>query len=354
MWVCIVKNRKFTILILEVFMIEENQPSEEQFTGIANFQPKAPKFKPELGYGGQLAVLIGLIGAGIILGSFASIPIWLGMTHTSIFDMQKNMFNPAYANAMKMVQLVSTLFAFFLPAFVYARVVNKKPLKHLGFITTISSRQVFLVVLIATAGLFLSGALAELNQIIPIPKNWSAYFHKLEDDYSDQVLIMAKMKSFGDFLFTLIVIALVPAIVEESLFRGALQQILVKWFRNAWMGILVTSIIFSAIHMSYYGFLPRAALGLILGFLYYYSKNIWLNILAHFLNNGIAVTSLYWDNIKGKFSKESMDDTTFPWYLGVLALVFIIGLMIEYRKECIKLGCENIDNTISPSDNPFE
>ena len=335
-------------------MIEENQQTEEPKIENFDFTPKAPKFKPAIGFGGQLAILIAFIGGGIIIGSIASVPIWMVMTKTSIFDMQKNMNNPAFANAIKIIQLVSTFFAFFVPAIAYALAVNKKPLKHLGFIKTISRRQIFLVIIIAVSGLFLSGALAELNQIIPIPKNWANSFHKLEDEYSEQVLIMARMKTFGDFLFTLIVIALVPAIVEETLFRGALQTILVKWFKNAWVAIIITSIVFSAVHVSYYGFLPRAALGVILGFLFFYSKNIWLNILAHFINNGIAVFSLYMDNVKGKFSKESMDDTTFPWYLGILALAFIIGLMKEYKKECARLGCEQIDNTISPGTNPFE
>lgn len=335
-------------------MIEENQQTivTEEHNNSVLTEPR--KYKPAVSFGGQIAVLTGFVGAGLIIGTFVGAGIWMGMTKTSIFNMEKNMGNPAFANAIKMVQLVSTIFAFFLPAFFYAMVVNKKPLKHLGFISLISKRQIFLVIIIAVSALFLSGALAELNQIIPIPKTWANTFHKWEDQYSDQVLIMARMKNFGDFLFTLIVIALVPAIVEESLFRGALQQILVKWFKNAWIGIIITSIIFSAIHVSYYGFLPRAALGMILGFLFYYSNNIWLNILAHFLNNGIAVASLYLDNMKGKLTKESMDDTTFPWYLGILALLFIIGLMKEYKKECVKIGSNTIDNTYSPSNNPFD
>ena len=62
------------------------------------------------------------------------------------------------------------------------------------------------------------------------------------------------MRSPAEFIFSLLVMALFPALFEETLFRGGLQQILVAWFKKPLLAITITSIIFSAVHFSYYGF----------------------------------------------------------------------------------------------------
>jgi membrane protease YdiL (CAAX protease family) len=124
----------------------------------------------------------------------------------------------------------------------------------------------------------------------------------------------------------------VPAIVEETFFRGTMQQLFISWFRNPWAGIIVTSILFSAIHMSYYGFLTRAMLGVVLGLLYYYGKSIWLNILAHFLNNAVAITLLYVYSLKGKVSKDALEDH-YPLWIGLMATIILIFLLIIFKKK---------------------
>ncbi len=345
----------------------EESPEEiiKQYVA-GNEMPTVPvkNNKPTISYFGQFGILIGMIGGCFIIGGILSIFVWFTMTGSSISTMEKDMLNPAYTNAAKVLQLVASFSMFFLPAFFYALVVNKNPLQHLGFRSLVSKKQILFVVLIVLVGLFLSGALGELNEMIPISKKWALKFHKWEDDYSEQIMVMASMKTVWDYLFTLIVIALSPAIFEEVLFRGGFQQLFIKWFGSAWIGIIFTSILFSAVHVSYYGFLPRAALGVILGLLFYYSKNIWLNILAHFLNNGIAVTQLYFMSKNGKIPKEALDDNM-PFFSGTLSILptvllvtvgiaVMIPLMRSFKKESTRIGADKIDNTYSPSDNPFE
>ena len=330
---------------------------EEQVTTVK-------KYRPSISYFGQFGILIGMIGAGLLVGGLLSVLVWMMMTGSFPANIEKDLLNPAFGNAAKLMQLVASFGMFFLPAFFYAMLVNKKPLTHLGFRSLMSKKQLLFVVIIVLVGLFLSGALGELNEMIPISKKWALKFHKWEDEYSDQIMAMANMKTFWDYLFTLTVIALAPAIFEEVLFRGGFQQLFIKWFGNVWIGIIVTSILFSAVHVSYYGFLPRAALGVILGLLFYYSKNIWLNILAHFLNNGIAVTQLYAMSKNGKIPKEALEDNM-PFFSGTLSVLptillvaagifALIPLMRAFKKESNRIGADTIDNTYSPSNNPFE
>jgi membrane protease YdiL (CAAX protease family) len=263
------------------------------------------------------------------------------------------MLDPANADAVKMVQLVSSAIMFLLPAFVFALVVNNRPARHLGLRTKFNWAQVGIITVIVFVAFALSGALGELTTQIPIAEKWEKKFKAWEKLYVDQVMIMANMKNIGEYLYTLLVIAVAPAIFEELLFRGALQQLMVKWTKVAWLGILITSLLFSAVHFSYYGFFARTALGLILGYMFYYSKSLWLPIIAHFINNGFAVTAMYYMNRQGKLSTTTLDEK-FPVWYGVIALAIIVVLFIIYRNEGKKLGTFYLDNTATKSNNPFE
>ena len=129
--------------------------------------------------------------------------------------------------------------------------------------------------------------------MIPYFEDCEKYFRGLEDEYNKEMLAIANMKTAGDYIVSLFVIALLPALFEEMLFRGSLQPVMINLTKNAFAGILITSILFSAIHISYYGFLPRLALGLIIGYVFYFSKNLWLSSITHFLYNAFGVTQLY-------------------------------------------------------------
>ncbi|HNE93159.1 MAG TPA: CPBP family intramembrane metalloprotease [Chitinophagaceae bacterium] len=314
------------------------------------------QLQPKIRYSSQVAILAGLIGVSFIIASFAAAGFWRVFTGKSIFTMQEDMANPAFANAARWTQLIAAAIMFFIPAIIYARIVNPNPFQQLGFNSVISGKQFFLVLLIALCGMALSGSLGTLNEMIPISKEWAAKFKNAEDAYNKQVLIIAKMNSFKEYLFAMVVIALAPAIFEEVLFRGALQRLFQHWFKNISVAIVVTSIIFSIVHFSYYGFLARAGLGIILGLIFYYSRNIWLCIWAHFINNGLAVTALYVLGLQGKNPETALKDN-FPIIYGAAALIIIIFLLLTFKKESNSIGANEIyDGSLEKlkSNNPFE
>ena len=118
---------------------------------------------------------------------------------------------------------------------------------------------------------------------------------------------------------------------EELLFRSTVQPLFIGWTKNVWVGIIITSIFFSAIHFSFFGFLSRTALGIVLGLLFYYTKNIWLSILMHFLNNGLIVTQLYIVTLQGKSLEKAMDEN-FSIVSGINGL-FILWLSFNALKK---------------------
>jgi hypothetical protein len=291
--------------------------------------------KPGVSYQSGFFYLLGLVLLGLFFGSLLSGGGWVLLTGRSIFSMEKDLMDPQFAGAIRILQLVSTFFIFFIPALITAVILSKKPFRFLGFNMYFSIKQLGVIMLIMLVSLPLVGALSELNKIIPVPASWAATFKKLEDTYEQQVKVLAHITGWGEYIISMIIMALAPAIFEETLFRGGLQNILQKLSRNPWISIGFTSIIFSLIHFSYYGFLPRVALGVVLGLIFYYSQSIWLSIFAHFFNNAIVVTEIFYYTRKGKPVEEAMNDT-FPVWWGIIAIAALILLFRLFRKFAVK------------------
>lgn len=148
-----------------------------------------------------------------------------------------------------------------------------------------------LLVLLSIISIFFLNNLNIPYQKIFSPK-WMDYFNLLEQDYVKEVNRFIHFENWYNTIITFLLISVMPAIVEELYFRGGLQPLLIK-VTSPWVGILLTSVIFSLVHISILGFLDRMIMGLILGYVYYFSKNILCNIYAHFINNFIIIFNIY-------------------------------------------------------------
>lgn len=283
---------------------------------------------------GQLGILLGLIGAGVIIGAIVSFGIWLAMTGKGVATMETDILNPKYYSAIMWMQAVSTFLMFFLPVYFFALICYRNPSKFIGFNTRFNYKQVVILLAILLLTFPLSGALAELTKMIPISKSWQIYFKAKEAVRAAQEKALININTLPKYFVSMIIIALLPAIFEEVCFRGGIQNILTRWFKGPWIAIIITSILFSAVHISYYGFLVRAVLGVFLGLIFYYSGSLWLSILFHFLYNGLQVTALYFaTNSTGKVSENAKDiEGSFPLWAGVVALGLIIFAFIKFRE----------------------
>jgi hypothetical protein len=120
-----------------------------------------------LSYTAGFFILIGFVVAGLLLAGFISIPIWTGMTGTSFERMADDMNNPAYADAYKVIQCITAVIGFFIPAVLTAFLLNRKPMKLLGYQGQPKGGQIFLVVAIMFLGLFVSSGLSYFNDHLP-------------------------------------------------------------------------------------------------------------------------------------------------------------------------------------------
>jgi len=282
-----------------------------------------------ISYTAGFFILIGFVIAGILLSGLISIPIWTSMTGTGFEKMTDISDNPAYAGAYKVIQCVTAVVGFFLPAVLTAFLLNRKPMKLLGYQGQPRFGQIGLVIIIMFLGLFVSSGLSYFNGHLPISPELKHQFDKMENDYNSGVESIISLNSFSEYLFALFILALLPAICEETLFRGGLQNFLTRSTKMPWLSIIIVSILFSLAHWSYYGFLSRFFLGILLGLLYQYSGKIWLNILGHFLNNAIAISALYYFTQQGKSLKDAINDNS-DSYWGILALPVVIALLVWY------------------------
>ena len=196
----------------------------------------------------------------------------------------QDLSNQASVNYLKLMQLFSGVGLFITPTLFYAYLTNF----DFNF-AKLSRQNTILVIAIMMLITPFIGLLLEWNMMISFPE-WLMQF-----DINSEAFVIAflQMDTIWDLLYTLLVIAVVPALGEELLFRGYLQQKLGNWLRNPHTAILITAFLFSAIHFHFQGMIPRFALGVLLGYLFYWSNSLWLPILAHFVNNAQAVIFSY-------------------------------------------------------------
>lgn len=288
--------------------------------------------KPLINYPSQFAFLLGLMGVLMLINAFLLSFLAGIFMHVPYTESLRLLNQPEYANIARFLNTIGSFLVFMLPPLVLARVMSRQPFLQLGFQSAFSSRQVFLVLLIMFASIIFSGSLGQLNQWIPLPASWQAKAKEMEERYKESMMAMAHMKNGSDYLLSLLVLALAPALFEEVLFRGGFQQVFVGWTRSKWAGILITSTIFSLVHFSYFGFLPRLALGVVLGLIFSYSRNLWLSIFLHFCNNTLVVTQLYISSGSGKPVEKTIDENLPVWW-GIGALLVLVLLLQSFRKE---------------------
>jgi membrane protease YdiL (CAAX protease family) len=199
------------------------------------------------------------------------------------------------------------------------------------------AREAWLVILLALCLVPVTGFTGELNSEMHFPE-WLAGIEKWMIDRENEADGLFELISTADtfrvMLLNLFIISVLPALGEEMIFRGIFQRIFQKLFRNDHVGIWVIAFIFSAIHLQFFGFVPRFILGLVFGYLYYWSGTLWLPVLAHFVNNAVPTISVY---LEGWEKANALPDTSLWIQLLILPapLVIITMIMLYFRNKKI-------------------
>lgn len=237
----------------------------------------------------------------------------------------------------KLSQLIISTFIFIIPPLLFCYLEGVSILKGLGFANFFNPRMILLILVIMVFVLPFIAYSAQLNKEFIM--FWPDSFANLRDsilqmeqraiDITESFL---KMDNIGDLMFNLFLIALVPAIGEEMVFRGFLQKKLYLVIRNPHIAILASSFIFSAIHMQFLTFLPRLLLGILLGYLFYYSCNLWMSVIAHFINNGIAIVLHYYLFANRVDLDIVSGDTEVSGVFGLMSACIVLMFLYLYKQ----------------------
>ena len=235
--------------------------------------------------------------------------------------------NPQLVGALKILLIAQQIGLFLVPAILLGITEGKKPQNFYG-LKRPNLQILIMVLLLMLCSMPLMSWVNEINQKMVLPevlKSIEQWMRKMEDEGAKTTAAILKMKSIGDFLITLFIIAIVPAICEEFLFRGALQRTFSRWIRNPHVAIWISAIIFSAIHFQFYGFLPRLLLGAAFGYIYFWTGSLWYTIFAHFLNNGFAV-GMAWYFQKNNLPLNNDEEIPIQWYGYIISAILTLAL----------------------------
>ena len=284
----------------------------------------------------QLLMILCYTILGLVIGSVLSIAVILGVYGTEGLSNAALLTggDSVSAAVLKISQVLTTGCMFILPPLMLAWPEKIKISNFYGFIKPKASL-LFLVFMIMLCAMPFMEWMGLANQKMVLPEflkpleNW---MRNKEDEAMKMTILLLNTKNIFDFSINIIVIALLPAIGEELMFRGGIQRSFTRMFKNPHMAIWITAFIFSAIHLQFFGFFPRLFLGAAFGYIYLWTGSLWYAMLAHFLNNAYAVSVAWYLQEHHIPLTEADNSSNFPWYGYVISLILSIFLF-KYLKN---------------------
>ncbi len=256
--------------------------------------------------------------------------------------------DPSVIAAMKVLQIMNMAGGLLLPAVLYLWLVTPDDEKLVGFHRMDSPMLIVLSVILVLLAQPLIGWSAELNNLLSMPK-WLSCVEKWMKDAETQGQVITDAflatTSASGLAVNIFMIAILPAFAEELLFRGVLASLFKKWTNNIHIAACLSAIIFAAIHLQFYGFLPRFLLGAAFAYLFFWSGSLWLPIAAHFTNNLLSVVVEFLFR-KGIISTNAENfGTDNEMWLTLISIVGVVGIMFFIYNASKAANKRNADDT---------
>jgi uncharacterized protein len=268
----------------------------------------------------KIVFVLMLIIIGLMLALIAGIGLAMaqcGGDMAKAIQLLSDSGDPATIPLLKGLQIIQSILLFIIPALVAALLFNRDVSGYFGLNRSNPVTIFFFIFIIMIVSMPIINWMVSVNEMMKLPAALSG-IEKWMKDAEDQAAQITEqfldVHTLGGFAVNMFMIAVIPAIGEELLFRGVFQRLFGEWFRNIHIGIFVSALLFAAVHLQFYGFLPRMMLGVMFGYIYVWTRSIWAPMLAHFLNNGAAVAVSYLSNkglIRANYDTFGSTDNAF-------------------------------------------
>ena len=285
----------------------------------------------------QILMLLAIISACFLfaiplIGLLTVVKV--GLSPELLKDVQQNIFD--YPELIRGGQFIQTLAIFLLPAILCGWLFSDNYKEYLHIDQPVHAPVAFWAIIGMLVAIPFINWTHFLNQQMVFPgflKGLETWMKETEDINARTIEVILDTKYIPIILFNFLTVCVVAAICEELMFRGLLQSLLGKVLRNPHVLIWVVAILFSAIHLQFYGFIPRLLLGAWLGYLVYYTKTIWIPVLAHFTNNFYSVGLYYFfHDTPDKMDKIDNVGTGHTWWLAVASLALFLFCFTQLKK----------------------
>jgi len=282
-----------------------------------------------------------LVLVSFIIFAFAGALVAIPLFDVNIFtnpDVLNDYSSIENINTIKFFQIIQSIGLFIVPAIIAGYFFHGN-LKYLGVLMRPGLFSVIMAcVIIITAQPFINWML-QINEMLKLPEflsgleNWMLESEKSRIEITE---IFLDVSTVSGFVVNIIMFGVIAAVGEELIFRGLLLKLFNEWVKNIHVAVIITSILFSALHVQFYGFLPRLMLGIFLGYTFVWSRSLWVPIVAHFINNASAVTIYYLVNnnfIKGDAETAGSIDNNFLLITSIIVLSVFIYSVYYFEKK---------------------
>ena len=243
-----------------------------------------------------------------------------------------------------LTQLIGALGTWLLPALLFGFLATGTVYSYSKADKLPKMKPVLLVILLSVAILPVVAVLAYWNEQVHLPESMAGLeevLHTMEDNSNKVLELLMSVQSIGVILVNILILGVLPAICEEFFFRGAMQPVFERWTGNKHAAVIITAFIFSAIHFQFFGFVPRFLIGVYLGYLFVWSRSIWLPVTAHFMHNSLYVIIYYYTTQNG-IDTDTMDWGAYIPHIIVSLFVVAYGIFLLYKMKVKEVCVESV------------
>ena len=237
-------------------------------------------------------------------------------------------------------QIFFEVFVFILPPILLSILISGQPFTYFETHHKNNWKKYVLgLAILFLASLFIQFLIIDKETFVfPESLKWLESSSKLAQEAYDNIIQkLMSVKSKGQLVLVFIMVAVLPAFGEELLFRGVLQRNLKEWTKKSWLAILISGLFFGFMHFEFYNFFALCLMGFILGWIYDSTKNIWLTIFLHFMNNAVSFLTMYfYQQGNTKINPEQK----LPFYIPLCAGIVMFFFMYVLYKTNLPLKAE--------------